>query len=242
MLARLARGNGRDLTRIRAWLRPIVTAAIGRAWWATNKAGAKAGFASARPQASEVLAAYTRGWLLFGVPDSPLTSFEWRWLSRRAVITTDTAEVPKRILSVQRRGEFEIRHDEDFEAIVEACQDGRYGWLTREAVDVYREVCELGFISTVGAYRDGRLVGGLWGIAVGRTLAIMSMFHHENHAGSLAVAALVEDVRDDGRWSTLDCGGEVTAHFKRFGAHEVSPEQFSELVWRSTLNGRPASE
>jgi leucyl/phenylalanyl-tRNA--protein transferase len=228
------------VTRIRGWLSAIATAVVGCAWWATNKAGAKAGFASARPQVSEVLAAYTRGWLLFGVPDSRLTSFEWRWLAQRAVITAEKAEVPKRLLSVQRRGELEIRHDEDFEAIIEACQDGRSGWLTREAVDVYREMCEMGFIATAGAYRDGRLVGGLWGIAVGRTLAIMSMFHHENHAGSLVLAALVEEVRDGGRWSVLDCGGELKTHFKRFGAHEISPDQFSELVWGSVYSMRAA--
>jgi leucyl/phenylalanyl-tRNA---protein transferase len=238
--ARTARGTDGVLTRIRAWLKAIATAAIGRAWWATNKVGEKAGLAASKPQASEVLANYTRGWVLFGVPDSPLTSFTWSLLPRRAVITADTAEVPKRVLSVQRRGEFEIRRDDDFETIVEACRDGRHGWLTPEAVEVYREVNELGFISTIGAYRDGRLVGGLWGIAVGRTLGIMSMFHRENHVGSLAVAALVEEVRDGGRWSVLDCGGEVSAHFKRFGAYEISAGQFSEMVWRSTLSAQPA--
>ena len=53
-------------------------------------------------------------------------------------------------------------------------------WITPALIDVYREVRSLGFISTVGTYRDGQLVGGLWGIGIGDAFGLMSMFHRED--------------------------------------------------------------
>ena len=125
--------------------------------------------------------------------------------------------MPKRLRSIQRRQDLVVRYDEDFEAIVGHCRDGRSGWLTDQAVDAYRSLYELGFVSTVGTYRDGRLVGGMWGIAVGRVFGLMSMFHLENHAGSLALAAVADCSRDGERWSLVDCG-ELKDNSKRYWA------------------------
>ena len=182
------------------------------------------------PTAPEVIANYTRGFVLLGRSGSRWVPFEWRSFPVRAVITPETAKVPKRLRSIRRRGELEIRFDKDFEEIIQCCRTGRITWITPELIDIYREVHRLGFVVTAGTYRDGQLVGGLWGIGVGRVFGIMSMFHREDHAGALAMAALVDAVGADGRWSVIDCGSP-NRNFERYGAKGVSHPEFCELMW-----------
>jgi leucyl/phenylalanyl-tRNA--protein transferase len=187
------------------------------------------------PKPSEVVANYTRGLVLFGRADARRAIFEWRSFPTRAVIARDTAKIPRALRPVRRRGDLEVRFDQDFEAIIHSCQQGRTGWvwITPALIDVYREVRQLGFVRTVGTYRDGQLVGGLWGIGVGGVFGIMSMYHRENNAGTLALGALVDDVCGDGRWSAIDCGA-MLPHFGLYGAREITQEQFCGLIW-STL-------
>jgi leucyl/phenylalanyl-tRNA--protein transferase len=181
------------------------------------------------PTAADVVANYLRGVVLFGWTSSSDGYFDWTWFPSRAVITRETAKVPKRLRPLQRRGEFEVRYNQDFEAIVHYCQRGHDNWITPALIDVYRELQSLGLVATVGTYRDGRLVGGLWGLGIGRVLGIMSMFHLENHAGALALAALSDTVSGDGRWSVIDCG-QLNPNFERYGAKEIPAGKFCELV------------
>jgi leucyl/phenylalanyl-tRNA---protein transferase len=194
----------------------------------------RVGMYTKSPPASEIVANYARGWLLFGSSFPDGHGLMWQRFPQRAVITHDTVRIPKRMLGLQRRLKLEVRFDEDFETIVEHCRDGRSGWLTDELVSAYRGVHDLGFISTVGTYRDGLLVGGMWGITVGRTFGIQSAFHLENHAGSLALVAVAERVMKGDRWSMVDAV-LLSDHYERFGAREIPTEEFCELVWRSLL-------
>ena len=186
------------------------------------------------PTAPEVIDNYTRGLVLFGRSGARWVKFEWRSFPARAVITKETAKVPKSLHRIQRRGDMEVRFDQDFEEIIRGCQEGRTGWMwiTPALIDVYRDVRSLGFISTVGTYRDGQLVGGLWGIGIDGAFGLMSMFHREDHAGSLAMAALVNALLNEGRWSVIDFG-VMTPNFGRYGAREITAAEFCEVL-RST--------
>jgi leucyl/phenylalanyl-tRNA--protein transferase len=186
------------------------------------------------PTVPQVVANYTRGLTLFGRSRARLAIFEWRSFPFRGVIAQDSAKVPKTVRAMQRRTDLEVKFDEDFENIVHLCQAERndWKWLTPALVDVYREVHQQGFVSTVGVYREGQLVGGLWGISVGRVLGIMSMFHLADNAGSLALAAVADIVAADGRWSVVDVG-VINEHFKMYGAREIPQREFCELVWQT---------
>jgi leucyl/phenylalanyl-tRNA--protein transferase len=220
-------------SKLGSWLRPVLAVALGSARGLVARGGSRVGvYVRDSPTAAEIAANYTRGWVLFGVRVPGLAGLEWRRFPKRAVITSETAHVPKRLRSIQRRQDLVIRYDQDFEAIIGHCREGRSGWLTDEAVGAYRGLYELGFVATVGAYRDGRLVGGMWGITVGRVFGIMSMFHLESNAGAVALAAVADCIREGERWSVVDCG-QLNDNFKRYGAHEIPSDQFCELVWRS---------
>lgn len=229
--ARIAR-HAPTAAQLRDEARRYLVGAIGLASYATGRAGRRYGSAAAQPAATEIVAEYTRGWVLFGSEPGRPAPLRWETFPERAVITPDTAKVPRRLRSIQRREEREIRIGEDFAEILRQTGRMRTGWLTAEAIEAYRAVHALGLATTVGTYRDGRLVGGLWGLEVGRTLGIMSMFHRENHAGALALAAVADEVAASGRWTLVDCG-QLNENFARYGAYAVPTARFCELVWQS---------
>jgi leucyl/phenylalanyl-tRNA--protein transferase len=221
------------LTRLEVRARSSLSVATGLLAHASATIGEHVGSASpaSAVTASDIVANYARGWVLFGRPDARLAPLIWRRFDNRAIITPESGKVPRRLRSVIRKHELEIRFNEDFEAVLEQTRVGRADWLSPGAARAYRQVGALGLASTVAAYREGELVGGLWGLEVGRTFGILSMFHRQSHAGSIALAALVESVRERRRWTLIDCGG-LNENFARYGASEVPTAQFSELVWR----------
>lgn len=181
------------------------------------------------PEPAEVVANYLRGYLLFGRRNPYGEWFHWYRLPARSVITQESAHVPRRQRPLLHRNDIEFRYNQDFELVIRHCQEGRDGWLTDEAVAVYRKMQALGLIGTVGTYFEGQLAGGFWGLSVGRVFAIMSMFHLEKSAGSLALAALADSLQHGGRWTMIDCGGPGY-HWDRYGAQNLTVEQFSALV------------
>jgi leucyl/phenylalanyl-tRNA--protein transferase len=187
------------------------------------------------PDPAEVIANYLRGYLLFGRKNPYGQWFHWYRLPARAIITAQTAHVPRRQRPLLHRQDLEFRYDQDFELAIRHCQEGRDGWLTEDAIEVYQRMYSLHLIGTVGTYRKGELVGGFWGLSVGRVFAIMSMFHLEKSAGSLALAALTDSLIHGGRWSIIDCGGPGY-HWDRYGARNFSVKRFSALVTRQLLD------
>lgn len=191
----------------------------------------RAAFLWSRPTADEVVDRYLRGWVLFGRETGRLAKLEWQSFDARAIATAETFKVPSRLRRQRRNSGLEVRFDQDFIEVARACQEGRsdWTWLTDDLIEVYRMLFDEGLAATVGTYRDGKLVGGLLGLSIGRTYSVMSIFHRENHAGSVAMAALEDVVAADGRWNMVDFGN-MTPHNERFGAFLVSEREFLELL------------
>jgi leucyl/phenylalanyl-tRNA--protein transferase len=166
-----------------------------------------------------LLAAYRRG--LFPMPGDPTDN----WLGRRAskgppllwfsplhrgVLPLEGLKVSKSLRRSVR--DFEIRVDTAFEDVVAACADPSrpQGWIDEHIRAAYADLHRLGWAHSVEAWRDGRLAGGLYGVAIGGLFAGESMFHRETDASKVALVGLVELMRDsyaDGRlldvqWST----------------------------------------
>jgi leucyl/phenylalanyl-tRNA--protein transferase len=154
----------------------------------------------------------------------------WLTFPYRAVITPENAHIPKRLKKYMRLDEFEITVDEHFEAVMRACQREDWTWINEAAIDIYTRLFSMGFGWSIEAHKDGQLVGGLWGFKVGRTLAPMSMFHRVDRAGAVLFGTLVKRVKDR-EWDVMDCGVQ-RRHLKRFGAQEITREEFVERVAR----------
>jgi len=146
----------------------------------------------------------------------------------RAIIPLDGLHVSQSLRRSCRR--FEIRIDTAFSDVIRACGDPARpdGWIDATFVLAYETLHRLGWAHSVETWRDGELVGGLYGIAIGGLFAGESMFHTENDASKVALVALVSRMRDAG--ATLLDGQWMTDHLRSLGAIEVSRERYRDLL------------
>lgn len=170
---------------------------------------------------STLLAAYRRG--LFPMH---LASGELAWWSPspRAVMPLEGMHVSR---SLRRsRARFEVSLDRDFEGVMRACGEGREdSWITEDFVQAYVAMHRLGWGHSVEVWRDGALVGGVYGLEVGGLFAGESMFHRERDASKVALLALVETLRDAGGERLLDVQWQ-TPHLASLGVVELSREEY----------------
>jgi leucyl/phenylalanyl-tRNA--protein transferase len=120
--------------------------------------------------------------------------------------------------------DFEIRVDTAFEEVLDACADPARdsSWIDVEIRAAYLRLHELGWAHSVEAWRDGRLAGGLYGVAIGGLFAGESMFHRERDASKVALVGLVERLRDDRAADRLIDVQWSTAHLATLGVVEIS--------------------
>jgi leucyl/phenylalanyl-tRNA--protein transferase len=132
-----------------------------------------------------------------------------------------------------RQERFEVRADTAFRDVIDACaaipRPGQGGtWITREMIDVYCELHARGVAHSVEAWRDGRLAGGLYGLAIGRMFFGESMFARETDASKVALVHLAAMLRARG-FPLIDCQQE-TAHLASFGARPMPRRKFAERL------------
>ena len=174
-------------------------------------------------------AAYERG--IFPWPwyeDQPML---WWCPDPRFVLHPGELHVSQSLEQRVRSDRFEFRLDTAFEAVMRGCAaaprpDEQGTWITEEMVQAYVEFHRLGHAHSAESWRDGRLVGGLYGVALGGVFFGESMFHNETDASKVAFVNLVRQLEEWG-FRLVDCQLE-TDHLARFGASGIPRPQFLE--------------
>ena len=175
-----------------------------------------------------LLNAYASGWFPMAVAPG-----EIRWYSPdpRGVVPLDTFHVPTRLARTLRKRPFEVRVNTRFEDVIRACaarEDDEGNWIDAEIIESYCALHARGFAHSVETWADGRLVGGLYGVALGRAFFGESMFHRVNDASKAALVALVERLHQrafvllDTQW--------VTEHLLQFGAVEIPRRRYLRML------------
>ncbi len=136
-------------------------------------------------------------------------------------------------------GRFEIRIDTAFRDVMLSCADPRrpHAWINRDIVRAYTKLHTLGWAHSVETWRDGRLVGGLYGVAIGGLFAGESMFHRETDASKAALVALIS-LLDDHPDTLVDCQW-LTPHLASLGAVALPREQYIERLRRALARPLP---
>jgi leucyl/phenylalanyl-tRNA--protein transferase len=144
----------------------------------------------------------------------------------RGIIPLDAFHIPSRLARVVRSGRFEVATDRDFAGVMRACAAGRSDgtWISDDILDVYQALYRLGIAHSVETWREGRLVGGLYGIHLGGAFFGESMFHRETDASKVALAAPLS--RLERRGFTLLDTQWVTPHLEQFGAIEIPRNEY----------------
>lgn len=158
----------------------------------------------------------------------------------RAVLRPEALRIARSLKKRVRRGDYEITLDRSFSRVVERCkttprpgQDGT--WITPEMAQAYRTLHHLGYAHSVEAWRDGQLVGGLYGVGLGRMFAGESMFAHASDASKVAFVWLVRQLAEWG-FSFVDCQMQ-TSHLQRFGAQDIDREAFLDDLSAAIIGG-----
>jgi leucyl/phenylalanyl-tRNA--protein transferase len=177
-----------------------------------------------------ILLAYQHGIFPWFSEGSPIL---WWSPDPRMVLMTKELKVSKSMRQVLRSGKFKITYDQAFKEVIEACGDvprpGQDGtWLTREMRDAYLQLHQLGWAHSVEVWREGDLVGGLYGLALGRVFCGESMFSHESNASKAGFIDLVKRLETLG-FQFIDCQVH-TPHLESLGAKEIPREDFLELL------------
>jgi leucyl/phenylalanyl-tRNA--protein transferase len=136
----------------------------------------------------------------------------------------------------KKRARFEIRVDAAFEAVMRACAtpSRSHGWIDEDFITAYTRLHELGWAHSVETWLDGQLVGGLYGVRIGRFFAGESKFHRVTDASKVALWATVDLLRLDG--VTLFDVQWTTPHLASLGAITVSRERYLSLLASSVMS------
>lgn len=157
----------------------------------------------------------------------------------RFVLFPDELKVSKSMRPYFNQAKFGLTIDQDFESVIRACQTksrkGQLGgtWITEEMLGAYCRLHQLGYAHSVEVWEEKKLVGGLYGIALGKCFFGESMFTHVSNASKFGFIALVLILREKGFW-LIDCQQE-TRHLKSLGARGIPRSQFLEYLqknWR----------
>lgn len=186
---------------------------------------------------ARLLEAYRRGIFPWSGPGEPLL---WWSPDPRMVLFTDAFHASRSLLRTVRAGKFEVRRDTAFRQVMEACAEPRPGqdgtWITPEILDGYCGLHAQGYAHSVESWQDGALVGGLYGVRIGRMFFGESMFARVTDASKVALVHLVEALRADGV-PMIDCQQE-TEHLASFGARPIPREEFARRL-KDLVDGSP---
>jgi leucyl/phenylalanyl-tRNA--protein transferase len=149
----------------------------------------------------------------------------------RCILEPSGMKVSRSLAKLLRRRVFETTFDRAFREVMAACAAPRREregtWITAEMMEAYGRLHELGYAHSVEVWQDGELVGGLYGVCLGRCFFGESMFHRVPNASKAALAALAAHALDR-RIELIDCQ-QSTAHLLSLGAVEIPRREF--LAW-----------
>ncbi|MBB5373604.1 leucyl/phenylalanyl-tRNA--protein transferase [Acidocella aromatica] len=159
-------------------------------------------------------------------------TLHWLDPEARGVLPLHGFHVPRSLMKTLRAGHFTVTADADFPAAIAACaaiRDNRpETWINEEIERLFTELFELGFAHSVETWENGRLVGGLYGVALGGAFFGESMFSTATDASKVALVHLVVRLRLGG-YTLLDTQF-ITTHLARFGAVEIPRDEYHRLL------------
>ncbi len=158
-------------------------------------------------------------------------TIEWFSPDPRAILPLDKFHVPHALRRTLKKEVFNVRVDQRFAEVIRACAKRKDTWINDEIIHGYERLHELGYAHSVETWSEGKLVGGLYGVAIGGAFFGESMFHRVTDASKVALVALVQRLRTR-KFVLLDTQW-LTPHLAQFGVNEISRSHYLRLLGRA---------
>lgn len=176
-----------------------------------------------------MLRLYSRG--AFPMADEKTGEINWYLPEIRTIIPLANYNYPRSLKKFIEKNNFEIRLDFDFLTVVKACAKREKTWISKELINAYLKLNDLGHIHTVEIWKQEKLIGGLYGVAYKGAFFGESMFSRVSQASKIALIKLIEHLNEK-NFVLLDVQ-YMTEHLKMFGAKEISFEEYNNLLMKA---------
>ena len=177
-----------------------------------------------------LLLAYSMGIFPWYADDQPIL---WWSPDPRLVLIPAELKISRSLRQTMKKGPFTIKMDTAFADVIRSCaemrREGQQGtWITEEMIEAYIRLHHAGYAHSVESWQEGKLVGGLYGIALGKAFFGESMFAKKSSASKIALVSLAEYLRALD-YSFIDCQ-VTTEHLKSLGAREIPRSEFLRML------------
>jgi len=176
-----------------------------------------------------IINAYSQGIFPWFNPESPIL---WWSPDPRLVLFPEKLQLSRSLKKTLRQGKFQVTFDTAFPQVIAACATSRKDqagtWINQDMQSAYIKLHQQGYAHSVETWFTDQLVGGLYGIALGKIFYGESMFHKKTDASKVAFASLVETLTEWG-FKLIDCQVR-TDHLMSLGAEEITRDEFNTLL------------
>lgn len=158
----------------------------------------------------------------------------WHTPQMRGIIPLDDRfKVSKNLKRLYKKDKFDLYINRNFDQVIDYCRSLREDdtWISDEILDAYKQLHEGGFAHSFEVYEEGKLVGGLYGVSIGKAFFGESMFHLVTDASKIALVFLVEFLREHD-FLLLDTQ-YLNPHIAQFGAYEITHQEYVKLLRRA---------
>jgi leucyl/phenylalanyl-tRNA--protein transferase len=169
-----------------------------------------------------LLTAYCHGY--FPMADPKTGDINWYSPDPRTIFDLENFHIPRSLRTIVKRQLYDIKIDQQFEAVIRGCAERRETWISEAIIQSYLTLHSQGFAHSVETWKNGTLVGGLYGVAIRGAFFGESMFSKMKDASKVALVELVNRLRKQG-FHLLDTQYS-TPHLQLFGAIEIPRDEY----------------
>jgi leucyl/phenylalanyl-tRNA---protein transferase len=173
--------------------------------------------------------AYCNGY--FPMADSKTGEINWYSPDPRAIFDLNEFHIPRSLHLTLKRKEYQIHINKQFEEVMRACAEREETWITETIIQSYVQLHQLGIAHSVETWKDGKLIGGLYGVAIRGAFFGESMFSRMKDGSKIALVSLVQRMKERG-FTLLDTQ-YITPHLERFGARELPRDEYLKRLAES---------
>lgn len=165
---------------------------------------------------------------------------EWFTSNPRALMPITGMRVSRSLAKRMRRGGYEVTFDRDFEGTMRGCMRPTDNWISEPLIALYVQAHKEGWAHSCEVWRDGKQVGGIYGLGIGGIFSAESKFHRETDMSKVALHAMIEQCRKLG--FVLFDVQVMNPHLRRLGAYEISAQEFLAALATERSRATPWSK